>query len=212
MLSKCYSSLSDHFRVHYKPDFLDKKTADKYFAILEDKLEYMTKEQSKVTVYGKQYEIPRKQMAYGNSNINYKFSGVTVPAKDWNDKDDIVCRVLKNIKGQVELFTGQKFNFVLINRYATGEDHIGFHSDDEKELGENPSIVGVTLGAERDFQFRPKKDFYPQVIDSHFEMVLHHGSIVVMNNPTNKYWQHAVPKRSAIKKPRISLTFRHIQQ
>lgn len=207
---QCITSLIDNINVHYKRDFLDQKTANKYFSILEDKLVYQPKEESQVTVYGKKHYIPRKQVAYGEPGLYYSFSGVKVPTKDWNEKDNIVCTVLRNIKHKVEVFTGKKFNFVLINRYADGNDNIGYHCDDEKELGDDASIIGVSLGSERDFKFKAKKDFYPQKLESDLTMVLHHGSIVAMNDPTNKYWMHSIPKRSSVKKPRISLTFRYI--
>ena len=209
--STSIASLVDNFNVHYKPDLLDKKKADKYFAILEDKLTYNSAEESQVTIYGKKHNIPRKQVAYGEPGLSYKFSNVTVPTKDWHEKN-LVCTVIRNIKHRVEVFTKKKFNFVLINRYADGSDNIGYHCDDEKELGEDASIIGVSLGAEREFKFKAKKDFYPQKLDSDMTFILHHGSLVAMNTPTNKYWQHSIPKRMGIKKPRISLTFRYIHQ
>jgi len=207
---KCFSSLVDSFNVHYKSDLLDKKKADKYYQILEDKLEYLPAEKSKIIIYGKSHEIPRKQVAYGAPGTFYTFSHNRVYAKSWNDKTDLVCRVLKNIKHKVEVFTGKKFNFVLINRYNDGDDYISFHADDEKELGDDPSIVGVSLGAERDFKFKPKKDFYPQKIPTDLTLTLHHGSIVAMYDPTNRQWLHSLPKRANINKPRISLTFRYL--
>lgn len=207
---KCFSSLTDSINVHYKKDLLDKKKADKYFAILEDKLEYLSPEESKVVVHGKSHEIPRKQVAYGDPGTYYTFSHNRVYAKSWNDKTDIICRVLKNIKHKVEVFTGKKFNFVLINRYKDGDDYISFHADDEKELGDDATIVGVTLGAERDFKFKPKKGFYPQKMPNEITLTLHHGSIVAMLDPTNRNWLHGLPKRAGIKKPRISLTFRYL--
>ena len=77
-------------------------------------------------------------------------------------------------------------------------------------FNDDASIVGVSLGSERDFKFKAKKGFIPKNLASDMTFVLHHGSLVSMNNPTNKWWQHAVPKRAKVKKPRISLTFRYI--
>lgn len=215
---KLISSPSDSIRVHYKRDLLDKKKADKYFAILEDKLEYLSPEESQIKIYGKTFEIPRKQVAYGDTGTYYSFSNARIYAKPWNnnDKKDIVCTIIKNIKHKVELFTGKKFNFVLINRYNDGDDYINYHADDEKELGDDPTVVGVTLGAEREFKFKPKKDFYPKNMlkyndnDKDITLTLHHGSIVAMYAPTNNNWLHSLPKRANIKKPRISLTFRYL--
>lgn len=206
--SESHVSLIDNFNVYYCPNFLDKRKADKYFNILENELKYNSKEESKVKIFGKEFYIPRSQVAYGDQGTHYSFAGTKVNAKSWDDKN-ILCTVLKNIKHKVEIFTGKKFNFVLINRYKDGNQYIGYHSDDEKELGKDPTIVGISLGAERDFMFKPRK-FIPENISSNFEINLGHGSLVSMNPPTNDFWYHSVPKRAAITKPRISLTFRYI--
>ncbi|MCJ7637600.1 MAG: alpha-ketoglutarate-dependent dioxygenase AlkB, partial [Nitrososphaeraceae archaeon] len=85
-----------------------------------------------------------------------------------------------------------------------------------KELGDDATIVGVSLGAERDFKFKPKKGFYPKNMlkyndnNNDITLTLHHGSILVMKDPTNNHWMHSLPKRAGIKKPRISLTFRYL--
>lgn len=205
---KCFSSLIDNFNVHYDSKFLDAHKADKYFKILEDKLQYNSDEESKVKIFGKEISIPRKQVAYGDPGTFYKFSGITVNAISW-DNDDIVSKVLKNIKHRVELFTGQKFNFVLINRYADGDQRIGKHKDDEHSLGEEPNIVGVSLGAERDVRFTPS-NFIPEKMSNDIQLELAHGSIYIMYHPTNKYWYHEIPSRKHIKTPRISLTFRYL--
>lgn len=102
-----------------------------------------------------------------------------------------------------------RFNFVLINRYDNGDDYINFHSDSEKGLGKEPDIIGISLGSERRFKFK-NKNFIPEKISKDFELNLGHGSIVAMYHPTNKYWQHSIPKMKSIKKPRISLTFRYL--
>ena len=145
-----HTSLNDNINIHYNPTFLSKNTADKYYAIFEKNLVYNKPEESKVVVYGKTYDISRKQVAYGDDGTYYTFAGNTVYAKSWNNENDIVGKCLVNIKKRVEMFTGKKFNFVLINRYANGNDYIGKHRDDEKELGDEPTIVGVSLGAKRD--------------------------------------------------------------
>ena len=127
----------------------------------------------------------------------------------WNEPKDIVCSTLRKIKRNVELFTGNKYNFVLINRYANGDDYIGFHADDERSLDQYAGVVGVYLGAEREFQFIPKSGITSN-LPNKISLILHHGSIVYMNYPTNNYWKHSLPKSSYIKKPRISLTFRNL--
>lgn len=203
-----YASYIDNINVHYTKNFLDKELADEYFQILENNLEYYTDEESSVVVYGKVHNIPRKQVAYGDKNLSYKFSGNNIKAYSW-DEDNEICKVLKKIKKKVEMFTGRKFNFVLINRYADGTQHIGAHSDSEKELGETPDIIGVSLGASRDFKLTPW-NFQPEKMPNDLTINLEHGSLVAMYHPTNNFWKHSIPKRLTVKEPRISLTFRYI--
>lgn len=206
--SKTFKSDKDGFHVQYQADFIDSHKADKYYKIFEDKLEYNSREDSKVIVYGKEHYIKRKQVAYGDKELSYSFAGNKVNAKSWDD-DTILCRVIRNIKVKVEKFTGEKFNFVLINRYANGDDYIGAHRDDEKELGEKPTIVGVSFGAARDIAFTAH-NFVPEEISKRLTFELDHGSIFVMNHPTNDFWKHEIPKRASITTPRISLTFRYL--
>ena len=209
IIQKNISSLTDKINVHYSANFLNQHNADKYFNIFEDKLKYNSKEESKIKIYGKEIYIPRKQVAYGAPGTYYTFSGLRVDAISWDDKNDIVCRVIRNIKHKVEKFTGKKFNFCLINRYEDGDQYIGYHHDDEKELGDEPTIVGVSLGSEREVLFQAAK-LIPEFHDKTISLPLSHGSIFVMYHPTNEYWKHSIPKRANVKKPRISLTFRYL--
>ena len=205
---KIFCSLKDNLNVHYKANFIEEYKANKYYDIFEKELVYDTPEQSKVVVFGKEYFVPRKQVAYGDPGTYYSFAGTTVYAHPWNN-DNIVCRIIKNIKHKVEVFTGKKFNFVLINRYKDGRDSIGRHSDSETALGTEPTIVGVSLGAIRDVHFAPYK-FIPQILPKKIQLELGHGSIFIMHPPTNTYWTHEIPKRANVNKPRISLTFRYL--
>jgi alkylated DNA repair dioxygenase AlkB len=217
--TKSYSSIINNIDVHYYNNFLDKDTAYRYFNILEQNVIYTSDEESKVTVYGKKHVIPRKQVAFGDFGTSYNFAGVTVAANPWTNVDDILCKTLLEIKNKVEEYTGKKFNFVLINRYKDGESYIGAHRDDEKELGDDPSIACVTFGAERPIVFAPYR-FIPlpepnninlPLVNDKLSVILEHGSLCVMLNKTNTFWTHMIPKRSKIKTPRVSLTFRLIQ-
>lgn len=206
---KSITSLQDNFNVMYHHKLFDEKTATKYFNILKEHLVYNTDEMSKVKIHGKEISIPRKQVAYGDKNAFYEFSGTKVDAKSWHTPNDIVCSVIKKIKYYVELFTNNKYNFVLINRYDNGNNYIGFHSDDERNLDKSSGIVGVSFGAEREFQLVPK-NFVPVNIPSKISLILHHGSIIHIGDPTNTFWKHSIPKSSKIKQIRISLTFRNL--
>ena len=207
--NKFFYSDDDKIDIMYMSKFLSDDEANRYFKLFEKELVYDSAEDSSVTIFGKKHKIPRKQVAYGDPGSFYTFSGVTVKAKDWFSNSSPVCLAIKQIKNRVELITKQKFNFVLINRYADGNDCIGFHSDDEVELGNNPTIVGVSLGAEREIHFKPK-NFVPKELPDPLKVTLKAGSIFIMTDPTNKYWKHSIPKRAQIKKCRISLTFRNM--
>ncbi|ARF11741.1 2OG-FeII oxygenase superfamily protein [Klosneuvirus KNV1] len=207
--SKSIASWIDHINVYYYSNFLDQHRADKYYNILEQNLTYNSADDSKVKIFGKEYEISRKQVAYGDTGTTYNFAGISVPAKSWDDQSDIVCKVLKNVKKDVENILMRKFNFCLINRYKDGEDSIGAHFDSELGLCTPIYIAGVSLGAIRDVRFTPV-NFVPQKIPNGFNLQLDHGSLFVIGHPTNSYWKHSIPKRADVNTPRISLTFRYI--
>ncbi|XP_072520534.1 DNA oxidative demethylase ALKBH2 isoform X2 [Salminus brasiliensis] len=182
-----------------------KQEADRLFNQLELEVEYFTGDKAKVQVYGKLYSVPRQQATYGDEGLMYSFSGVHLLARHWTPTLEYIRDVVTNA-------TGQTFNFVLINRYKDGHDHIGEHRDDERELDPTCPIASVSVGAARDFIFRhkdarggpDKRQIKPVKLE------LAHGSLLLMNSPTNTYWYHSLPIRKKVKTPRINLTFRHI--
>ncbi|XP_062873508.1 DNA oxidative demethylase ALKBH2 [Trichomycterus rosablanca] len=182
-----------------------KEEADRLFLQLEQEVEYFTGEETKVQVFGKMHSVPRKQATYGDEGLTYSFSGVHLAARVWTP-------TLDYIRDAVTKATGQTFNFVLINRYKDGLDHIGEHRDDERELDPACPIASVSLGAARDFIFR-HRDARGGANRRHVEPVkleLAHGSLLLMNPPTNTYWYHSLPVRKKVRTPRINLTFRRI--
>lgn len=182
-----------------------KEEADSLFTQLEEEVVYATGEESKVQVYGKVYNIPRKQATYGDAGLTYTYSGVRRLACPWTP-------TLEYIRDTVTKTTGQTFNFVLINRYKDGQDHMGEHRDDEKELDPRCPIASVSLGATRDFVFKHRdsrgKQSRRQIEPVKLELA--HGSLLLMNPPTNTFWYHSLPIRKKILLPRINLTFRRI--
>uniref|UniRef100_A0A671RPE7 DNA oxidative demethylase ALKBH2 n=1 Tax=Sinocyclocheilus anshuiensis TaxID=1608454 RepID=A0A671RPE7_9TELE len=163
----------------------DKEEADHLFNQLEEEVEYFTGIEAKLQVYGRSYGVPRKQATYGDEGLMYSFSGVHLMAKPWTS-------TLERIRDAVTRATGHTFNFVLINRYNDGHDHIGEHRDDERELDPACPIASVSLGAARDFIFR-HKDARTGSSKRQIEPVkleLAHGSLLLMNYPTNTYWYH----------------------
>ncbi|XP_072288790.1 DNA oxidative demethylase ALKBH2 [Eucyclogobius newberryi] len=182
-----------------------KEEADILFRKLEQEVVYATGEEAQVQVFGKVYNIPRKQATYGNAGLAYTYSGVKRFACPWTP-------TLEHIRETVTKTTGQTFNFVLVNRYKDGLDHMGEHRDDEKELDPLCPIASVSLGAARDFIFR-HRDSRGKHSHRNIEPVkleLSHGSLLLMNPPTNTFWYHSLPIRKKVTMPRINLTFRRI--
>nr|XP_046243340.1 DNA oxidative demethylase ALKBH2 isoform X2 [Scatophagus argus] len=172
-----------------------KEEADLLFKQLEEEVVYSTGEEAKVLVFGKVYSIPRKQAAYGDAGLTYTYSGVTRLANLWTP-------TMEHIRDAVTKATG----------YKDGQDHMGEHRDDEKELDPLCPIASVSLGAARDFIFR-HRDARGKHMQRRIEPVklqLAHGSLLLMNSPTNTFWYHSLPVRKKISLPRINLTFRRI--
>lgn len=197
---------TDGLNVLYYPKFI--KNPNKCFMELETQLDqYYCLSPNIVRVFGKVHEIPRKQTAFGDPGTSYSFSGVTVPANPW------IPIVLK-LKEAVECAANEKFNFVLVNYYRNGLDHMGEHRDDEKELCPASSIASLSFGAERDFVFchkdaRGKSKARRDI--SRLKICLSNGSLLLMCQPTNKFWYHSLPVRKTVKGARINLTFRKMK-
>ena len=148
--------------------------------------------------FGKEHKIPRLQAWYADKNIDYTYSGKQLIRNDWNS-------VLSEIKTDIELITSNTFNSVLGNLYRNGSDSMGLHSDNEKELGENPAIASVSFGAERFFHLKHKNQK-----ELRLKIPLTSGSLLLMEGETQTHWLHQVAKTSKLVGPRINLTFRKI--
>ena len=173
---------------------------DIYFRNLEEEVTYLTGDSLKVQVFGKWHKIPRKHSAYGDNGIKYTYSGVSIPAKPWT-------KTLYVIKEIIEKITLHSYNFVLVNRYANGNDKMSFHKDDEKELDMTVPIASFSLGASRDFVFKYHDKNCNKPKES---IVLESGMLLLMEKDTNKLWYHGLPVRKSCFEPRINLTFRKI--
>ena len=153
----------------------------------------------KVKMYGKSLILKRRVAWYADSGKSYTYSGLK--------KDPIpFTKELNSIKGKVEKETNVVFNSVLLNDYENGQVGMGWHSDDEKELGKNPTIASLSFGASRDMFFRNKNNPNLKVI----KILIENGSLLVMKGKTQHFWQHSIPKRLKVKQRRINLTFRTI--
>jgi alkylated DNA repair dioxygenase AlkB len=127
----------------------------------------------------------------------YTYSGITMTAQPYPP-------VIKKISNQVTKFSGQHFNSVLLNRYRNGSDKIGWHSDNEKCLGEIINIATISLGAKRHLLTKRPGD------KKSVELELEHGSLLLMKHPFQHKWLHCIPPRKLQNDERISLTFRTI--
>ena len=156
--------------------------------------------QDYIRMYGREVAIPRLQAWYGDPGCYYRYSGIELTPLNWTAE-------LVRIKQEVERVSQQSFNSVLINYYRNGRDGNGWHSDDEPELGEQPVIASLSLGAVRRFRLRHKKNNREPPVS----LDLASGSLVLMAGSTQKYWQHCLTKTSKSVSGRINLTFREIQ-
>lgn len=152
-----------------------------------------------IVVWGKTFSQPRLIAWYGDEGFSYTYSGIHLHPVPWTD-------VLLDIKKRVEAATGTTFNSVLLNYYRDNRDSMGFHSDDEPELGEHPSIASLSLGEERMFVFKHKTSKTLKPI----RIKLASGSLLLMKGETQKNWKHGIEKESSSCGPRVNLTFRRI--
>ena len=153
----------------------------------------------KIKMWGKEIVTKRRIAWYADDGKSYTYSGSTFFPSQWND-------VLLQLKEKVENYSEIKFNSVLLNEYPSGEVGMGWHSDDEKELGTDPIIASLSFGANRDFIFKHKTDKSIENVKLHLKS----GSLLLMLGSTQHYWKHSLPKRLKVKEPRINLTFRNI--
>ena len=181
--------------VRWLPQWLDATSADQWLAEL---LAQTPWQQPQVLVQGRQHKVPRLVAWYGDAGVSYGYSGLRHPSLSWTP-------LLAKIRTQVEAAAGQPLNGVLLNYYRDGQDSMGWHSDDEPELGANPLIASLSLGGERRFDWRRRGT-------SHIEhsLALTHGSLLVMAGATQHHWQHQVAKTRKPCAPRLNLTFRRI--
>lgn len=179
----------------WSPHFLGESAADAFFAQLREEIEW---EQGEIRMFGKWVKEPRLSAWYGDPGASYTYSGKKQEPLPWIDP-------LLNLKQAIENATGESFNSVLLNLYRFGQDSMGWHSDDEAELGNQPIIASLNLGATRNFQFRHRENKQLKK-----KLDLTHGSLLVMAGDTQTYWQHQIPKTKKAVGERMNLTFRKI--
>ena len=155
-----------------------------------------------VTLFGKTHVTTRQIVWMGDSDIDYQYSGHTRQTIPWTDT---VFHVKHHIEQKLlDLGIDANFNSCLLNYYPSGEDGMGYHADDERELGEQPVIASLSLGATRKFVFKHKKT------QDKVELYLESGQLIVMHGDTQSFWKHSITKTKKVATGRISLTFRQI--
>ena len=180
----------------YYPHFFDKKEADAIFAQLTNDIPW---QQDDIRVFGKIHPQPRLTALFGNEGKPYSYSNIKMQPHPWT-------LLLQKIKSHIESVSGTNFTTVLLNQYRNGKDSNGWHADNEKELGINPIIASVSFGAERVFQLK-----HNSISGLKQNILLEHGSLLVMKGTTQHYWKHQIPKTAKPIASRINLTFRVIK-
>ena len=181
--------------VVFYPSFFPSTEADRLLAQLIETSEWR---QDSIKIFGQEKPLPRLTAWYGDPGTRYVYSGIVNEPLPWTE-------ALLGIKGPAEAASGVAFNGVLLNRYRTGKDSMGWHADDEPEFGDDPVIASVSFGGTRNFQLKHKtrKELKGSV-------ELTHGSLLVMRGGTQANWLHQVPKTSRPVEERLNLTFRRI--
>jgi alkylated DNA repair dioxygenase AlkB len=155
-------------------------------------------QQDQIIMFGKPITTKRKVAFYADNHIDYTYSSVKKKGLTWTPE-------LLEIKNLIESHTGAIYNACLLNLYHTGEEGMGWHSDDEKEILVNSSIASLSIGAERKFAFKHK------ATKETISVMLENGSLLEMKGSIQQNWWHSLPKTKKVGAPRINLTFRQMQ-
>lgn len=175
--------------------FLPKTDADTLLQTLQTEIPWR---QDSIRIAGKDTPIPRLQAWYGDPGMTYSYSGLKLDPLPWTP-------ALAAIKQRIEDYSDCHFNSLLANLYRTEQDSVGWHADDEPELGQNPAIASLSLGDTRDFQLKHRK--HPE---QKLSLPLQHGDLLIMKGALQHHWVHQIPKSKTPCQPRINLTFRRI--
>jgi alkylated DNA repair dioxygenase AlkB len=187
--------LADGGTVVLHENWLGPDEASRLFSGLLDEVGWR---QESILIRGREFVQPRLVAWFGDPGAVYTYSGLTLSPQPWPP-------LLASLRARVEDQAAMAFNSVLCNLYRQGTDSMGFHADDEPELGPNPVIASVSLGATRRFSLRHTKKARAKL-----DLDLPGGSLLVMTGTTQHFWRHAVPKQPSVPQSRINLTFRRI--
>jgi alkylated DNA repair dioxygenase AlkB len=187
--------LEERGLVTYEPRFLAPDEAD---TLLRSLLCDVPWKQEHLRIYGRDLPFPRLTAWYGEPGAVYTYSGVANRPLPW-------IPALAGLRARLQQVIASPFNSVLLNLYRTGCDGMGWHADDEPELGPRPTIASVSVGAGRRFELRSRETREVRRIE------LEHGSLLVMRGDCQHGWEHRVPKQLSVRASRINLTFRAVE-
>ncbi|PCK32012.1 alpha-ketoglutarate-dependent dioxygenase AlkB family protein [Pseudoalteromonas piscicida] len=170
---------------------------DKSLALYDALLASVPWQQNTITLFGKTHQTPRLERFIADPGVRYSYSGKLLENAPWPP-------MLLGIRATLEQRFNVTFNAVLANFYRDGQDSMGWHSDDEPELGPTPVIASLSLGATRKFKIRHKSN------QSVTDILLETGSLLVMQGDSQRDYQHALPKQAKVTQGRINLTFRSV--
>lgn len=181
--------------VQYLPGWLAAADANQLVDALQADVPW---EVHRIRMFGSWVDSPRLSCWIGDPQACYCYSGAEFVPHPWSP-------ALRAVRERLQAEDFGRFNSVLLNRYRDGRDSMGWHSDDEPELGPAPVIASLSLGAERRFLLRRRDDPALKA-----ELMLGHGDLLLMAGQTQRFYQHALPKATRIRGERINLTFRLI--
>lgn len=194
IIDKTKNWLPQDGMVNYYGKLLTATEADYYLENLLNSIEWRNDE---AIIFGRKIITKRKVAWYGGEPFEYTYSNTTKYALPWTKE-------LLELKTIIEKETGETFNSCLLNLYHNGDEGMAWHSDGETDLKKDGAIGSLSFGAERKFAFKHKQT------KEKVELVLEHGSLLVMKDTTQTHWLHRLPPTRLITKPRVNLTFRTI--
>jgi alkylated DNA repair dioxygenase AlkB len=178
----------------YEPAWLPSEDAHEMLAALRDEMAW---EQREIVLFGRRVLQPRLIAWAGE--LGYRYSGQTIEPRAFTP-------TMQKLLARVNQRCGTPFNHVLANRYRSGDDSMGLHADDEPELGPDPLVAIVSLGAIRRLVIKPRRK---QRRERH-DQDLGHGALLVMGGTCQRHYVHGLPRQAGAEGERISLTFRRL--
>ncbi|MBC7466158.1 MAG: alpha-ketoglutarate-dependent dioxygenase AlkB [Bdellovibrio sp.] len=195
LINEPYQILPKDGQAWLFPEFISAEKADAYFKNFMSDVSW---QQEPILIFGKWVMQPRLTALYGTSDKPFGYSGIIM-------KPHPMTKVMLEIKNQLTKVCDVDFNTILFNQYRNGQDSMGWHRDNETELGVNPVVASISFGDTRKFRFRHYNEKKRTV-----DVDLTHGSLLLMTGSTQHHWEHALPKTARSEAPRINLTFRKV--